>query len=138
MKALTLTQPWATLMALGPKKVETRNWKTSYHGPLAIHAAKAFPGWAKEWCQEEPFRIYVPDPDVLPCGAVLAVVNLYEVMPTAAACERIIESGRLHELAFGNYAAGRFAFFTALIETFPTPIPAKGALGLWEWEGLPT
>lgn len=38
MKALTLHQPWATLVALGIKTVETRSWYTPYRGPLAIHA----------------------------------------------------------------------------------------------------
>jgi hypothetical protein len=39
MKALTLTQPSATLVAPGAKRIETRSWPTSYRGPLAIHAA---------------------------------------------------------------------------------------------------
>lgn len=43
MKALTLWQPWATLVALGVKTIETRSWSTSYRGPLAIHAAKKAP-----------------------------------------------------------------------------------------------
>ena len=40
MKAITLWDPWASLIALGEKKVETRSWRTDYRGPLAIHAAK--------------------------------------------------------------------------------------------------
>lgn len=43
MKALTLHQPWASLIALGVKTVETRSWSTAYRGPLAIHAAKRKP-----------------------------------------------------------------------------------------------
>ncbi len=39
MKALTVWQPWATLVAIGAKRIETRSWSTSYRGPLAIHAA---------------------------------------------------------------------------------------------------
>ena len=39
VKVLTLTQPWATLVAIGAKKIETRSWSASYRGPLAIHAA---------------------------------------------------------------------------------------------------
>ena len=41
MKALTMTQPWATLVALGENTIETRSWSTSYRGPLAIHSARA-------------------------------------------------------------------------------------------------
>ena len=43
MKALSLTQPWATLVVIGAKRIETRFWHTSYVGPLLIHAAKAIP-----------------------------------------------------------------------------------------------
>ncbi|UWG96803.1 ASCH domain-containing protein [Dehalobacter sp. DCM] len=39
MKAITLWQPWASLLACGAKKYETRSWDTSYRGPIAIHAA---------------------------------------------------------------------------------------------------
>lgn len=48
MKALSLTEPWATLVVTGEKKIETRSWKTPYRGLLAIQAAKGFPTWAKE------------------------------------------------------------------------------------------
>ena len=43
MKALTVWQPWASLIALGVKTIETRSWHTSYRGPLAIHAASRVP-----------------------------------------------------------------------------------------------
>lgn len=39
MKAITLWQPWASLVAIGAKTIETRSWATKYRGPLAIHAA---------------------------------------------------------------------------------------------------
>ncbi len=44
MKALSLHQPWASLIAIGAKRVETRHWTTSYRGPLAIHAAATTAG----------------------------------------------------------------------------------------------
>ncbi len=40
MKALTLTQPWASLMALGVKRIETRSWYTSYRGEVVIHSGQ--------------------------------------------------------------------------------------------------
>jgi hypothetical protein len=36
------------------------------------------------------------------------------------------------ELAFGDYRAGRFAWLLADIRALPEPIPARGALGLWD------
>lgn len=57
MKAITLYQPWATLVALGKKKIETRSWKTDYRGPLAIHVAKKFTGDQRLLCSwgKQPF-----------------------------------------------------------------------------------
>lgn len=40
MKALTISQPYASLIARGEKFVENRRWPTPYRGPLAIHAGK--------------------------------------------------------------------------------------------------
>lgn len=33
MKALTIQQPWASLVRRGHKRYETRGWSTSYRGP---------------------------------------------------------------------------------------------------------
>jgi hypothetical protein len=40
VKAITLHQPWASLIADGLKQYETRHWRTNYRGKLLIHAAK--------------------------------------------------------------------------------------------------
>jgi hypothetical protein len=59
MKAITLTQPWATLVAIGAKRIETRSWSTFYRGPLAIHAGKGLGKGGerahKALCGTEPF-----------------------------------------------------------------------------------
>lgn len=39
MKALSLRQPWAWLVAAGYKTIETRTWGTKYRGLLLIHAS---------------------------------------------------------------------------------------------------
>lgn len=49
MKVLTLHQPWASLVALGVKTIETRSWSTQYRGPLAIHAAATMPSYDKRY-----------------------------------------------------------------------------------------
>ena len=80
MKALTLTQPWASLVASGYKCVETRSWHTQYRGPLAIHAAKGFPASAREFAEEE--RAIGRIPARLPFGAVICKVQLVGCRPT--------------------------------------------------------
>lgn len=130
MKALTLTQPWASLVAMGAKKIETRSWYTSYRGPLAIHASKYFPPRYRALMSEEHFDVWFQDTLELPLGAVIAIVNLVE-------CQSISVWGYkpdYPELAFGDYSLGRFMwFFEGTDVALPKPIPARGALGLWEW-----
>lgn len=41
MKALSVRQPWAGLIACGAKDIENRTWNTSYRGTLAICAGKS-------------------------------------------------------------------------------------------------
>ncbi len=40
VKALTVRQPWASLIIAGYKDVENRSWTTSYRGRLAVHAGR--------------------------------------------------------------------------------------------------
>ncbi len=56
MKALTILQPWASLIACGAKKIETRSWATKYRGPLAIHAGMNDKYLREFITHEEPFR----------------------------------------------------------------------------------
>lgn len=39
MKALSIKQPWASLIALGIKDIENRTWKTNFRGRIYIHAS---------------------------------------------------------------------------------------------------
>ncbi len=41
LKALSVKQPWAFLLALGIKDVENRVWPTAFRGELLIHASKS-------------------------------------------------------------------------------------------------
>lgn len=137
MKALTVTQPWASLVVVGAKRVETRSWKTNYRGRLAIHAAAKFPKDARELCKQWPFKEYVWDPEFLPTGAVLGTVKLVEVMTIERFLDAIDRIGNKEEereeFAFGNFSPGRFAWIFEDPFCFKIPIDAKGALGLWEF-----
>ncbi len=48
MKAITIKQPWATLIAEGYKEYEFRIWKTKYRGDILIHAGKGIDKKAME------------------------------------------------------------------------------------------
>lgn len=40
MLALSIRQPWASLILMAGKNIENRNWPTKYRGRILIHAAK--------------------------------------------------------------------------------------------------
>lgn len=130
-------QPWATLMAIGAKKIETRGWSTRYRGALAIHAAKRFDREQRELCRDEPFCSALErvgyEPDDLPRGEIVGVVDLVDVLPTQG---QLFWSPEDPEVAFGDYALGRYAWVTRNARRLPNPIPWRGAQGLWvlpEW-----
>lgn len=136
VKALSLTQPWATLVALGAKQIETRSWYTSYRGPLVIHAAKAFPAEARDICNTEPFQEALHEvPRPLPLGAGLCLVELVACVETT----KLFKLGVLgikpmpQEIYFGNFSPGRWAFALKLIRVFEKPVERQGSLSIWDW-----
>lgn len=138
MKALTLTQPWATLVAIEAKRIETRSWTLAYRGPIAIHAAKGMPSYAVDAFWHEPFystlvAAGITKPTELPRGVVLATARLVAVQPTSANLAEIHARMDAKEFAFGDYSPGRYMWLLDSIVRLPEPAPAKGSLGLWEW-----
>src|SRR5206468_8808340 len=52
--ALSLKQPWATLLVLGRKSVEVRAWPTARRGRILIHAAKVSDTRPEAWARVPP------------------------------------------------------------------------------------
>src|SRR5215475_3599982 len=110
---LSLWQPWASLMALNAKKIETRSWPTNYCGPVAIHAAKKWDQELRDTCHSEPFEDalfgdekFVKDED-LPRGCFVALGKLHRVLSTTEYAPAI-PSMETDEYWFGDYSSGRF------------------------------
>lgn len=138
MKALTLTQPWASLMALQAKTIETRSWYTPYRGELIIHAAKGFPKWAREACEETEFAEALGGvkAEQLPLSVGLCVVNLVGCIRTEDMHKAELALGckpSVKEISFGDYADGRYAWLTKYVRPLQQTQPVRGALGIWEW-----
>jgi hypothetical protein len=144
MKGITLTQPWATLVAIGAKRIETRSWSTHYRGELAIHAAKGWPRECQALPHTEPFQTTLvnaglPGPHSrydgkqMPRGYIVAVARLAAIESTENLLAIAAAVGGLlpHELDFGNYAPGRYGWLLADVERLVEPIEYRGALGLW-------
>lgn len=139
MKALSLTQPWATLVAIGAKRYETRSWRTKYRGEIAIHASKGFPKKCVNLCEKWPFLGVLPSScdaaaeDLLPLGAIIAVATIGGIYPTGSLFSlNSLPDTATHEEEFGDYSPGRFAWELRGVRRLKEPVPCKGALSLWE------
>jgi len=163
MKAITIIQPWATLIAIGAKHIETRSWSTNYRGPLAIHAGKnksfITKGSKNFILDKEPFYTVVHDYNYLqpaalfPLGIVIAVCNLIDVIKIPNENEMLVKNIKYKNLIFkteetilvdvppngkfeyhfGDYTPGRYAWILSNVHILENPIPAKGALGMWDF-----
>lgn len=161
MKALTIWQPWASLLACGAKQYETRSWATSYRGPIAIHAAKKNVFDALTLIPVpvalEMKRLIGAEWNDLPTEAVIAMgelVNVWHIVhhpgldvDTAKFINIGAESlttdkhasdfgnyfvPSKQEFAFGDWTPGRYAWEIVNVKMI-TPVPIKGRQGLWEW-----
>lgn len=159
-KAISLHQPWASLVALGLKNYETRSWGTSYRGNLLICSAKKkynpdslihhptngnvrFSDLTNEICELSGLNIFdrktldLFGGKFLPLGKVLAVVeltNCHRMMPNNGDVDDIIINGSrpgLKEWLCGDWQVGRSAWELSSVKSLPTPIPIVGKQGLF-------
>ena len=103
MKAISLWQPWASAIASGSKRIETRSWATNYRGPLLIHAARRcvkeeLVAMSANWMWRAALaltRKHMSDNrqlwDVLPFGAIVARCNLVECVRTGSLSGDILD-----------------------------------------------
>lgn len=133
MKAISLWQPWATLVAIGAKQYETRSWYWRYRGPLAIHAAKRFDPNIRDLCMTDPFRRTLKaaglDPMDLPLGMIVCTCQVVRCELTEAVRPTISDLER----AFGDYRPGRFAAKLDNVRRLEVPSPWRGAQGFFDW-----
>lgn len=125
MKAISLWQPWATGMALGLKRVETRSWWTKHRGLLAIHAAQR---------EDKDATARLLGGRRVVAGAVVAIVDLIDCIEMTPMDVRLVDAA---EKEWGDWRAGRFAWKTRLIVALEPAVTWPGHQGLWDWEPPP-
>ena len=127
LPALTISQPYASLIASGEKWVENRSWGTRYRGRIAIHAGKGMQYLTRKQLAEYP------------TGCLLAIVEL-------AACVSLnsLRRWRVRQADhfFGGYTVskildhehteGPVCWILGDVRPIDPPIPYSGARGLWE------
>ena len=118
MKALTICQPYAELIARGEKPIENRNYPIRYRGPLAIHAGKS-----RGWLDHDDLTEY---PDMV-FGAVVAIAILYD-------CVRVVDLPR--DLREHEHANGPWCWLLKDVRRLSAPMPMNGKQGLWNADGI--
>lgn len=135
MKALSLWQPHVQAVALGLKPWETRDWATSYRGPLALQAAKRRWDDRGAW-HDEARRIlgrHCQFPGTIPYGAVVCIVDMTDCVPTSQLRGRIpAEHEFWGDFSDGETGAGRFAFRLENVRLLTPPVPCRGQQGFFD------
>lgn len=127
MKALTIRQPWATLIMQGVKRYEFRSWKTNFRGEVLIHAGK---GIDKE--AVERLKKYLPEGE-LPLGKILGKVNITDCVPMSEEFASML-SKENNDIYTTHSFSRNYGFKLEDVEVFDTPIDAKGQLGFWNFK----
>ena len=137
MKAITILQPWAWLLAAGKKSCETRSWKTNYRGEILIHAGKKD---MTNVMQQTIFEArYMEQAGVFDAriitGAIIGKAKLVNCVPIDEEIAGLIRKQHPDEFAFGDFTPGRYAWVMEEAELFKKPVPATGKQGLWGFPG---
>jgi hypothetical protein len=113
VRALSVRQPWASLIAEGYKTIELRSWFTHYRGPLAIVAAR------------DPDRRGIEEHGRRdrPRQMIVAVANLVDVRPaTPTDAKRAMVAA---------VADGLYAWVLKDVRALAEPVRCSGRQGLF-------
>lgn len=158
LRCLTIRAPWADLIAYGVKRWECRSWRTDFRGPIAIHAGKADTDRDMHLHPEAWAALGdVIGGDAPTRGAVVAVADLTDCLPIVSIDDEshdpplveVCPAGLTwwqardywhHEsderdisdqLPYGYWESNSWAWRLENVRRIPSPIEARGRLGLW-------
>ena len=119
MKALSIIEPYASLIAEGHKHIETRSWKTNYRGEILIHAsATRIP---------KEYRHLLPRVRQVRSGYILCRATLVDCVEMT---EEFLAAVDPVERELGFYSLGRYAWVLDNVEPVEQ-VKVRGSLGLW-------
>lgn len=116
MKALSVRQPYAGLIAEGMKTVECRSWQTSHRGDILICSSSQ---WAPGNYKIPPEKI-----DFFTLGVALCIVNLYDIV-SFTKCH-------LKGACMDKYVGGNYAWLLKNPRVIEEPFKVRGKLRLFE------
>lgn len=134
MKALTISQPFASLIADGEKWIENRSWLTNYRGPLAIHAGVGTQYLTKSELADYPTSCIVAVCNLAECVSIQHIQKLASMYLPPALYRN---TGRtVREIIEHKHCEGPVLWILKDVRKLEHPIPCKGRQGLWVSEEL--
>lgn len=138
MKALTLWQPYASLLITDVKKYETRSWQTKYRGPIAIHAAKQPIKQVAKLLPEDVRRainaIVKKNRDKKITFPLSMIVGTADLVECHLIDEDFLETLSEDEMMMGDFTIGRYAWEFKNKSTAMQVPDIIGGQGLWNWQ----
>lgn len=139
MRCISVWNPWAALIILGFKKIETRKIpvpSTVLGERIGIACTKTIKPEQVRAYNDPFFRqafdlTGVDDLEELPRGMLLGTV---EVVKSEPITETLIKGLGRAERRFGWYEEGRHAWHLRTPQVLSHPIPVRGLQGVWRFE----
>jgi hypothetical protein len=132
MRALTLRHPWAHAIAHLGKDIENRTWEPSPNvlaaGELfAIHAGKRPPRTVKAMAEVQDAVVWMLEQGIY----VEATHTILRMTETASAVVAIARYVGCTTYSTSPWFAGPVGWQLEDVVTLVTPVPCRGAQGLW-------
>lgn len=125
MKALTIKEPWATLIINEYKIYEFRSWKTNYRGKILIHAGKT-----NELEQAKKFENYKLE---YSCGEIIGEAELVDCIKVTEEFDKKLKL--INPIVYGNSGhVQKYAWKLENIKRYDKKIKVQGKLGLWNYD----
>ena len=122
VKVLSIREPYASLIKMKIKTVETRSFKTNYRGELYIHASLS-----KSNVDDELSKLVTPM-----YGKIICKCKLVDCVLMTENYVKEIKEKMPMEYKCGLYEVGRYAWILESVEEIDA-IKAKGKLGIWNF-----
>ncbi len=125
MKALTIKQPYASMIINGYKKYEFRSWNTHYRGKLLIHAGGTIDK------NDIKYFSYLNINDY-PTKCIIGECELTDCILIDETFDKYLN--KLDNQVYGRHSrVGMYAWVLDNIKVYDKQIPIKGQLGLWNY-----
>lgn len=130
MKALTIHQPYASLIASGAKRVENRRWKINYRGLLAIHAGQGTAFLSPGELEKYPTGVVLATAELFACFHINEIRGAYEAGKELPG----LTAKAVAELAEHKFTEGPYCWVLRRIQPLKTPVRHMGRQGLWDFD----